>query len=77
MNDAGTTPPPNTLTPVRRPTTPAQRVYDALEQAPGEWTIEELARFTHLSKTGVRRALKELDEEGSIALYTEEGHHDA
>lgn len=52
--------------------TPEQKVYDALELAPGDWTLDELARWVRLSKSAVRRALINMHESGSIALTTTE-----
>ena len=46
-------------------------VYSMLEQV-GDVTIEELAMLTRIPKTRVRRALKQLDEEGAIALNVRE-----
>ncbi len=51
--------------------TDAGTVYSMLEQV-GDVTIEELASVARIPKTRVRRALKQLDEEGSIALNVRE-----
>ncbi len=50
-------------------------IYSILEQV-GDVTIEELASLTRMSKTRVRRALKQLDDDGAIALDAQEQEHD-
>ena len=51
--------------------TDASTVYSMLEQV-GDVTIEELASLARIPKTRVRRALKQLDEAGAIALNVRE-----
>ncbi len=46
-------------------------VYSTLQQV-GDVTIQELASLARISKTRVRRSLKQLDQDGAIAVNIRE-----
>ena len=53
-------------------TTNAERLLAWLRRWPGRHTIEEVKRATRMTKSAVRRALAELEEENAITLTSEE-----
>lgn len=50
----------------------AARLLRLLVERPGNWTMEEMVADLRASKTAIRRALDELEEDGAIQMDEED-----